>query len=240
MSNYAVPGLSGAASGALSGAALGSIVPGIGTAVGAIGGGILGLGSSLLSTFNTEDQTKQMQDMINQNYQKIINAINNEYTQGQAGIGATYSAGQKVANARTQAMLGGQGLAGSPIAAAINSEWGSNAAIGAAGQEAQLARQKAQETAQATANQGEQNQQLQYGNLQAENQQFNNAMDSWKSVGSMLSNIMKQPGNSGAGSGSYAGGSGAVNAMGYNAGQDFANSTAVQNLNNLGVSLGNL
>ena len=149
MSNYFIPAFSGAASGAAAGAAIG------GPFGGAIGGA-LGLGSSIFSTWNTEQQTAQMQDMINQNYQAIINAINNEYTQGKAGIGSVYSAGQKVANARAEAQLGGQGLAGSPIAAAINSEWGSNASIGAAGQETQLAKQKAAETAQAVAERGQQ------------------------------------------------------------------------------------
>lgn len=243
MANYTVPAFSGAASGAAQGAAIGSIIPGLGTGIGAGVGALLGAGSSIFGTYSNEQQTSQMQNMINQNYQAIINAINNEYQTGMAGLGATYSAGQKAALARNQQTLGGQGLAGSPIAAAINSEWGSNAAIGAAGQETKLAEQKSAEIAQATAEMGQQNQQLQYAGLQAQNQQMNNSLNSWQSVGSMLGSSLKNEnannGQSQAQQAIMQGTQGYIPPAQYGQQYNFAkNPTTVNQLNNPGLSGG--
>ena len=195
MANY-LPNMGmSALSGAASGAAAGSVIPGIGTLIGGIIGGIGGAVSGGLSTYGNESQSSQMQKMIDENYDKIMESINKEYTAGKSGIGAVYSSGAKSNKANTEATLGAEGLSGSPIAAALEREYGNTQAKNAAANYTNLQQNKANAELNATLNKGNSSQDLGLANMQSQNQLMNNNLNALSSVGGVLGTVLTPTNN---------------------------------------------
>jgi len=198
MAKYAQNMGTGALSGAAQGAAIGSVIPGIGTVIGGIVGGVAGLLSGGLSTYQNESQTSEMQKMIDDNYDKLMDTIQKEYETEKTGIGQVYSAGSKANKAQTEATLGAQGLSGSPIAAALEREYGNTQAKNAAANYTNLAQNKANAELNATANKGTSNEDLVLANMQSQNQIMENNFSQIGSAGGSLASLLGGNSNIGA------------------------------------------